>query len=181
MQIATTEEPARPVYRTLPDAYKTIERAVIASQVAAKSTRYGYLLRVLPDWIVEGVCNAIKGDENAAATLLYLTMRVGGILHGKKHKTFDPKDEELKTVAQKVLRDCARERLRRMGVLTKFEPAPDPFAAAGATNRARIEVSTAAKAWEGEAAQYLAALCSEPAALHKAESLEIAQEVAADV
>ena len=156
--------PRAPQVRGVSDAYRAVETAIQSAKVAHPTLRYGFVLRQLPDWVLDGLMNTFGEDGDnvsAKAVCVYLTFRVGGMLHRARNpiavaaqkQPDDPKsaeDEVLNRVGPRVFLDCAREKMRRLGWI-EFSPAPDPFVdgAAGRVPK-KIEMTELGAALEGE-------------------------------
>jgi hypothetical protein len=142
-----------------------IERAYSVAKCGAPIMRWSMLLHRLPNHVLSVVGGVAHGDARAAAALIYLAGRVGWLLHGQDSPALGEDDEmqteELAKVAHRIARDCAREHLRRIGMLDRFSPAPDPFGLKFQGKKAVCQMSPVGLALEGEAKQMLRAACED--------------------
>lgn len=150
--------PSLPKPLGVADAMRAIEVEVPKMKQAHKDMRYGYLLRQLPPWVLEGMLWAMEGDESAARVLAYLTIRLGGVVHGNKNPVILAGDDEAQaTIVERVCKvvwvDVCREIMRSKGYLD-FAPCVDPFRPSSTQPR-RLELTKEGKSLKGEEGQQL--------------------------
>lgn len=178
MRIEDSRRSSLPPVYSLQVAFRTLENAVARARFAPKKARYQKLLRELPTWFLEGLTNTTLGDGTSGRVLITLTARTGWLIHNLENPALvrtDPnaqdkaaelqaanqtENEVISRVAPRIMRDCAREHLRRSGVLKEFEPAPDPFGLVYITSSEKIVASARGFALTGDSKKLLDTIIS---------------------